>query len=379
MLDNNPLWGDALHAKVAETEHAQRLARLDVQARQIERQRNTRQEAHSIPDSENFLDLPSTQDFFNCYSHFYHASSNSALRKAICGVCARSLSLTKYTFSKIALNRIPNAERLCPTVKHPEQVLTGPLGCLLEREGCTWDREEMEWIVDVCCDCQKELQKTSSLPPKYSLANDLWIGPIPWALRQLTIAEHLLIAHVYPRVFIIKLFPKGNSRYGLPDDQIQRGMRGNVTSFELNENDVTKMIKGELMPRPMSILASVLSITIIGVKKVVDPMALYIFRVRRNLIRSALSWLHQHNPRYYGEIEIDEPTMASLPDDDVPAEILVNIRHEEDISVIEAESDGYVPTGDESDMYETNEFSGHSEVAEEMPDDPDVIPLQYLG
>jgi hypothetical protein len=149
-------------------------------------------------------------------------------------------------------------------------------------------------------------------------------------------------------VFIFKLFPKGSAQYGIPDDHLQRGMRGNVTSFELNNSDVTKMINAELMPRPVSILASVLSITIIGVKKTVDPDTLYMFRVRRKVVRSALSWLQRYNPTYYGTIKIDEPGITSLPVDDIPMEILVNIRHEENALVIETESNGYAPTGDDS-------------------------------
>lgn len=62
--------------------------------------------------------------------------------------------------------------------------------------------------VQVCGSCQTELAKERSLPPKFSLANNLWIGRIPWELKKPTPPEQLLIAHVYPRVFVFKLYPK---------------------------------------------------------------------------------------------------------------------------------------------------------------------------
>jgi hypothetical protein len=171
----------------------------------------------------------------------------------------------------------------------------------------------------------------------------LWVGEVPWELRHLTIAEHLLIARVYPRVFVVKLFPKGYAREGLENDQLQNALRGNVTSFDLNSDAIAAMIGGNLMPQPPKILASVLSITFIGRGSAPNPAALRLFRVRRHMLVEALKWLRINNPRYYGNIQIDESRLAQLPEDAVPTEILVSIRHESNISVINTESNGYVP------------------------------------
>jgi hypothetical protein len=187
------------------------------------------------------------------------------------------------------------------------------------------------------------IKKTANLPPKYSLVNNLWIGKVPWELECLTIAEHLLIALVYPRVFVVKLFPRDNSRYGLRDDQLQHALRGNVTSFELNSGAIADMLHGNLMPQKASVLASVLSITFIGRGKTPNPAALRLFRVRREVVFEALKWLKINNTKYYGDVIIDPVRLAELPEDDVPPAIRVNIRHEEDNSMINAETDGYIP------------------------------------
>ncbi|CEL56332.1 hypothetical protein RSOLAG1IB_11903 [Rhizoctonia solani AG-1 IB] len=379
LLSSNENWSDVLYEKLAEADNIRHVSQRSTQTQQIERQRLARQEARSSPSSGEFLDLPSCNERMKCFQDFYDATSNTAIQKLVCAVCAWWLNNREYAFSKIYLNKLPGAERLYPAVRHPKQELIGPLGCLLERKGCTWDWEEMDWLVNVCCQCYQALSEPLQLPPKYSLANDLWIGPVPWILQQLTIVERLLISHVFPRVFVVKLFPAGSDGTAFPEDQLQRSMRGNVTSFELNGHDIAHMIDGHLMPRPTSILASVLSVTFIGKKSVKDPAALNLFRVRRELVRSALTWLQENNPRYYSKIEIDNERMTKLPIDDVPFEVMVNIHHEEDISIINAETGGYAPTSGEDDLSNTMDFPEHTETSGALPLDPDVVPLQYLG
>lgn len=177
----------------------------------------------------------------------------------------------------------------------------------------------------------------------------MWVGEVPFELRYLTIAEQLLIARVYPRVFVVKLFPKSNSHHGLENDQLQTALRGNVTTFELNSDAIADMIAGNLMPQPPAVLASVLSVTFIGRGSTLSPAALRLFQVRRHMLVQALKWLRANNPKYYGDIQIDDSRLAMLPEDDVPPEVLVNIHHEQDATVINAESDGYVPLESEDD------------------------------
>ena len=78
---------------------------------------------------------------------------------------------------------------------------------LLEPEGVIVDLSGKKQV-QVCGSCRMELNKDRTLPPKFSLANNLWIGRVPWELKKLTFPEQLLIAHIYPRVFVFKLYLK---------------------------------------------------------------------------------------------------------------------------------------------------------------------------
>ncbi|KAI6130704.1 hypothetical protein EDD16DRAFT_1700658 [Pisolithus croceorrhizus] len=98
---------------------------------------------------------------------------------------------------------------------------------------------------------------------------------------------------------------------------------------------------------PATILASMVSITFIGVGPLPKNCLRSTFRVRRHAVRDALRWLQQNNPKYYGSIEIDASRLEDLPVDDVPIEISSVIRQSEDTSVVERESDGYVPVDDD--------------------------------
>ena len=59
-----------------------------------------------------------------------------------------------------------------------------------------------------------------------------------------------------------KLFRRDGGQ--ISSEQLQRGMRGNVSLYELNTKDVVKMLEGQLMPNPTATLASVSVITYVG-------------------------------------------------------------------------------------------------------------------
>ncbi|KAI6131340.1 hypothetical protein EV401DRAFT_1850398 [Pisolithus croceorrhizus] len=198
----------------------------------------------------------------------------------------------------------------------------------------------------ICRQCTEDLRHKSEKAPRYSLANELWIGEQPWELKQLSFPEQLLIAHLYPRVYVFKLFPK--RRAGAHNlASMQNSMRGNVSTYDHNMEAIADMLEGNLMPPPATILASMVSITFIRVGPLPKNCLRSTFRVRRHAVRDALRWLQQNNPKYYGSIEIDASRLEDLPVDDVPIEISSVIRQLEDTSVVERESDGYVPVDDD--------------------------------
>ena len=157
------------------------------------------------------------------------------------------------------LSALPHSQRLIPKHAHPAHDLYD--GRLLEPQGIVGSGDGGP-VVRVCKDCLVELKDESKKPPTYSLANNLWIGCIPWQLQVLTFSEQLLIALLYPCVYVFKLYPKDiNFR---PDGSVlQSGMQGNVSMYDLDVKGVASMLQGNLMPRPPLILPSVISVTFI--------------------------------------------------------------------------------------------------------------------
>lgn len=154
------------------------------QARRLEEHRRAEAPARDI---SKYLDLPDTHRLHDCYAAYYHATSNAAFRQLVCAVCARE------------------RERLVPRSPHREHTLFE--GALLEPRGVVTQDEGV--VVQVCRECLQSLEASGDNPPAMSLANDMWIGPVPWELEVLTLPEQMLIALLYPRVYVFKLYPRG--------------------------------------------------------------------------------------------------------------------------------------------------------------------------
>lgn len=295
-------------------------------------------------DVSKFMELPSKDRVKECYREFYDATSNAAVEMAVCGVCAREVSVRTDRVSVQNLLSLPHSHRLIPKTSHPAHDLFD--GKLLEPKGV--DVINGQTMVTVCGGCLDELHSESvsaiEKPPRYSLANNMWIGRVPWELAALTVPEQLLLAHLYPRAYVFKMYPKDKDFRPNPSC-LQRGMHGSVSTYEINTAAIASMLEGRLMPRPLSVLASIISVTFIGLGDLPKRHLRSIFRVRRNMVRDALLWLKSNNPKYYADIEVSSERLARLPDDDVPFEILSIVRQCTDIEILDQEGAeaGYVP------------------------------------
>jgi hypothetical protein len=278
------------------------------------------------------LELATDEEMRSCFRNFRLATSNKSLKVEVCVVCAREKAEGERVETHI-LNDSNIRSLLSPVHHHPAQVLWQGVLVLGERIVGTEDG----YLATICMECVLALEKGKL--PRFALANDLWIGDVPYQLRTLTIPEQLLIARHYPRCYVFKLYPKEGNQ--LPPDRLQRGMKGNVSLYELNTNDVVKMLEGQLMPNRTSTLASVLAITFVGSMTLPKDWLKSTFRVRRHCVHEALVWLKQHNC-LYGDICIDEERLGDLPEDGIPDEILSLIRHEANADVVEKEEEGYV-------------------------------------
>jgi hypothetical protein len=285
-----------------------------------------------------FMELPSKEQVHRCYREFYNATSNKALEMAVCAVCAREISNVANNITTMDIEEIPNSQLLTPKTPHPAHRLIR--GLLLEPSGVI-DNADGSIFIKICRGCKNDLQTRTRNPPRFSLANNMWIGPVPWELERLSFPEQLLVALLYPRVFVFKLYTKNTFQ---PDSSsLQRGMRGTVSTYDLDVGAAAEMVQGRLMPRPMSVLSSVISVTFIGQGRLSIRKIHNIFRVRRQVVLEALVWLKENNPKYYGDIIIDHGQLRQLPEDDVPIEISSIIRQSEDVGVIELEHNGYIP------------------------------------
>jgi len=266
-------------------------------------------------ESSSYLDLPSDAKVHAAYKAFYQATSSASVSSSVCGVCTRECGHMDEELTSYSLEELPNSHSLIPSQSHPLHDLFA--GKLLEPTGV--EGEPGSYRVKACKTCLNDLLEKKDIPPKYALANNLWIGRVPWQIQVLTFPEQLLISLVYPRVFVFKLFPKKVG--GIRDlSQLQRAMCGNVTLYAMDSKGVASMVEGRLVPQHPRVLASLISVTYIGPGELPKPWLHTIFRVRRAVVHDALKWLKINNP-YYTDIQISRANLNQLPDDDVPTEI----------------------------------------------------------
>jgi hypothetical protein len=280
------------------------------------------------------MELPVEAEVKDCYTHFIQATSNESLATKVCAVCAQETGAKDGSF--IRLDEFP---RICdiliprvPNEKH--QLWNGMLLYLPSLRAVQGINEG--WLCNLC-----RRRLASDLLPKYALANNLWIGDVPYELAVLTIPEQLLIARHYPRCYVFKLYPKAaNAR--MDQDHLQRAMVGNVSLYEHNMGAIVEMLTGQLMPQNCAVLASVLAITFVAAKKLPLNWLKSTFRVRRRVVFEALVWLKCYNVLYQ-DIQISEDRLSQIPEDGVPVEIASVVRHEEKEDFAIREQDGYVP------------------------------------
>ncbi|KAF9778455.1 hypothetical protein BJ322DRAFT_1114276 [Thelephora terrestris] len=345
---------------------------------QLPARKASRPDTEDLGEPGDFLDLPSEPIQKSCYREFYEATSNAALKLVVCAVCGRERDHRPDKVSSLELKEIPLSSRLVPERPHPKHTLFD--GMLLQPEGLTRCNGGGT-VANVCDECMRDLRKQTEVPPRFSLANNLWVGAIPTGLSSLTFPEQLLIAHLYPRVYVFKLFPKSG---GGATEGLQRGMRGNVSTYELNVHAMTKMVEGTLMPRPLSVLSSLIAITYIGAGQIPKKWLHSTFRVRRHHVSRALVWLKENNPKYYSDIVIGDRELDQLLEDDVPDEVLGVIRQSTDEGLVDQESSGYVRTEDIGDARDEGtdpleQSDLHAPSQDTDDGSPDVIPLQVSG
>ncbi|KAJ3832677.1 hypothetical protein F5878DRAFT_493813, partial [Lentinula raphanica] len=169
-----------------------------------------------------------------------------------------------------------------------------------------------------CHECQRALERAQR--PHLSLANQMWIGDIPFALRNLSIAERLLVSRYFAAAYVVKLFPKKRGAQGMKKELLTSALRGNVSSYFLNTDEIAGMLDDGFLPPKPAIFAATLAVTFVGSRniplKALDPFLV----VERERVLRALLWLIANNPIYHN-IKISSENLHSLPERGVPDEI----------------------------------------------------------
>jgi hypothetical protein len=284
-------------------------------------------------EEDNFLKAASPSVVRQCISEFIDATSNEAVRAHICMICAREMWAKEV--ERRAVDDIPNQHLLSPNEYHPGHKLTS--GMLLER--AVLDRERNRLYGDICHDCLRALNKKRT--PALSLANGMWIGDVPSELSILTLPERVLVAKYFPAAYIVKLFPRQKGATHWSSSGLHSGVKGNVSTYKLNIEDIVDLVDPKIMPPPTKILASVIGVIIVGPRNMPERTMHGYFRVRRDCVREGLKWLSAHNPLYMGT-EISEARLEELPMDGVPGQILQSARYSDDIEQLKRSTAGYV-------------------------------------
>jgi hypothetical protein len=297
---------------------------------------NCRSDGYESGGYGEFLELTTEDEMKSCFRDFRAATSNEGLRVEECVVCAREMAYDEGKHSQLLydpfIREVLRPRTVTSNRCARDEMWQGAL--VLKKCIGHLERGEGVWI---CSECETALGKKKL--PRLALANDMWIGDVPSELQALTIPEQLIIARHYPRCYVFKLYPREGGHLG--SEQMQRGMKGNVSLYDVNTKEVVKMLEGQKMPNPAASLASVVVITFLGSKTLPKDWLKSTFRIRRKRVYEALLWLKENNS-LYEDISIDDKRLQMLPEDGIPDEISALIRQETEEDVAEKESGGFM-------------------------------------
>ena len=182
----------------------------------------------------------------------------------------------------------------------------------------------------VCHKCHTSLSKERI--PKFSPANNMWLGDIPPELHGLTIPEEKLISLYRHNSCIIKLQSPFHST-----TTAQTALKGNCITFLQNVPNIVNSL-----PLALDDLCDTLKVIFIGAR---PPDRLHlkkVLTVRKKKIIEALQWLKKYNILYQN-ITINLENVAQLPEDDVPECIMSTLEQKIGDEETQSERTGYVP------------------------------------
>lgn len=185
----------------------------------------------------------------------------------------------------------------------------------------------------MCTVCQKCYHSLSQGHiPKFSPANDMWLGDIPAELQDLTIPEEKLISLYRHSSCIIKLHSPFHSAA-----TAQSALKGNCITFLQNVPNIVNSL-----PLTLDDLCNTIKIIFVGSKRPERVHLKKLLTVRKKKVVEALHWLKKYN-LLYQNVEINLQNIAELPDDDVPESIISTMEIKIADDETPSERVGHVP------------------------------------
>lgn len=287
----------------------------------------------------NFLENVSDNCHQAWIGKFINRTGNSVLRECVCVVCAGRFKDIDTEWVRI--HDLEQKKLLLPSWPHVTHILTN--GMLLhhpvDSKQVVMDSDGFP-MADVCNICIGSLRRNKTLP--LALSNNMWIGEVPLQLKVLTLLERILVARFFPAAYIVKLFPKKKGAWFWTDTKLHCSLRGNISMYRLNTDNITSMVDDNVLPAPMSILAAIIGVTFVGPKNILQKMMPGFLHVNQNHVWHALTWLKVNNP-VYRDVHISSAHLDTLPANDVPNKILSLVHHSEDTNMLATEHNNYVP------------------------------------
>jgi hypothetical protein len=224
---------------------------------------------------------------------FIDGTGSDAAAHTVCAVCAGSFF--RSDMDDVPLSKLQEYDSLSPSKLHSSHILTD--GMLLHRNPSSFFTDSAALVrVSVCKSCLSSLRQHKT--PALSLANGMWIGDVPLVLRVLTLPERVLVARFFPAAYIVKLYPKKKGARFWPSSGLHSGVRGNVSTYCLNTNDIVEMTDTQVMPPSCDILAATIGVTFVGPHNLPQKTMPGFLRVNRRQVHNALLWLKNNNPIY---------------------------------------------------------------------------------
>ncbi|CAF4991150.1 unnamed protein product, partial [Rotaria sp. Silwood1] len=168
--------------------------------------------------------------------------------------------------------------------------------------------------------------------PKFSAANNIWLGDVPSELRGLTIPEEKLISLYRHNSCIIKLHSPFHST-----TSAQTALKGNCITFL---QDVPNIVNS--LPLTLDELCGTLKVIFVGAHPPERIQLKKVLIVRKKKIIEALRWLKKLNILYQN-VDINLKNIAQLPEDDVPECIMSTMEQRIGDEEIQSERIGYIP------------------------------------